>query len=93
MCIFQQYQLTQKQDRAAQYSPGGSILFCNLSLKVQSRERFKHESIAEPETVGEYFTLDNTVHFVDAIIVFCQAFFLLFGERCCLGKILIISFC
>ena len=60
-------------------------LYCNLFLKIQSRERFKHKPTAEPESVGEYFTLDNAVHFVNAIIVFFQGLFLFFGVR--IGKV------
>ncbi len=63
-----------------------SFSVVGLLFEIQSCERFKHKSTAEPESAGKYLTLDNAVHFVNAIIVRCQGFFLLFGKRC--GKVI-----
>ena len=71
--------------KTAQISRAVLLFLIALIFEIQSRERFKHKPTAEPKTVCEYLTLDNAVHFIDAIIVFCQGFFLLFGER--VGKV------
>ena len=71
--------------KTAQTSRAVLLIVLSLIFEVQSRERFEHKSPAEPKPVCEYLTLDNTIHFVNAIIVFCQGFFLLISER--VGKI------